>query len=222
MDGRILCISDIHGCYDKFCKLLDKVKYDSEKDTLILLGDYCDRGSKSMETYLLIDKLIKNGAIALMGNHDYILKKLIDNGNTYKALYEEYYINNGTDITIKDYYALDDNGRTIIKSVLNRLLPYYVLNDYIFVHSGVNPNFPLEENDQYEMLWYREEFYKYPSYKNKIVVFGHTATSKIDYRNNLTIWYDKKHNDKIGIDCACVYGGRLACLDITNQREYYV
>lgn len=47
MKNRTLVISDIHGCYDAFNKLLGKVHYDSAKYQLILLGDYIDRGDVS-------------------------------------------------------------------------------------------------------------------------------------------------------------------------------
>ena len=39
-------ISDIHGEYDKFMELLDKIKL-KETDTLYVLGDILDRGTAS-------------------------------------------------------------------------------------------------------------------------------------------------------------------------------
>ena len=41
-------ISDIHGCYEQYMKLLDKIHF-SERDTLYLLGDLVDRGPEPME-----------------------------------------------------------------------------------------------------------------------------------------------------------------------------
>ena len=43
-------ISDIHGCYEEYIKLLEKINF-SEDDTLYILGDICDRGEKPMEVY---------------------------------------------------------------------------------------------------------------------------------------------------------------------------
>ena len=40
---------DIHGCFDKFMKLLKKIKF-SEKDNLYIIGDVIDRGPKPIET----------------------------------------------------------------------------------------------------------------------------------------------------------------------------
>ena len=52
--GKIFAIGDIHGCYDKLRRLMERLPYDPERDTLVFLGDYIDRGSQSKEviTYL--------------------------------------------------------------------------------------------------------------------------------------------------------------------------
>ncbi|WP_308860236.1 metallophosphoesterase [Paenibacillus radicibacter] len=68
---RRLVISDIHGCYDEFIRLLGKVFYNHKEDQLILLGDYCDRGKNSKKVIELIKYLNEEcGAIVLKGNHD--------------------------------------------------------------------------------------------------------------------------------------------------------
>ena len=41
-------ISDIHGCYNEFLSMLEKI-YFSESDNLVLAGDYIDRGKQSYE-----------------------------------------------------------------------------------------------------------------------------------------------------------------------------
>ena len=40
-------ISDIHGCYEEYIKLLEKIGF-SEDDTLYILGDIFDRGEKTI------------------------------------------------------------------------------------------------------------------------------------------------------------------------------
>ena len=40
----IYAISDIHGCYDMFLEMLDKIQFDETRDTLYILGDIMDRG----------------------------------------------------------------------------------------------------------------------------------------------------------------------------------
>ncbi|MBW2169638.1 MAG: metallophosphoesterase, partial [Deltaproteobacteria bacterium] len=44
---RIFVIGDIHGCLDMLKRLMDKIAWQPEKDRLIFLGDYIDRGENS-------------------------------------------------------------------------------------------------------------------------------------------------------------------------------
>ena len=43
-------IGDIQGCYDELRILLDKIKFKSEQDQLLICGDIINRGPKSLET----------------------------------------------------------------------------------------------------------------------------------------------------------------------------
>lgn len=223
---RILAISDPHGCYDKLVELINKIQYNPKNDKLVLLGDYVDRGKQSMETLLYVGELIKNGAVALMGNHDEIFKELLDNDSLESALNDNYYKSLGAYITIKDYLKLDQKDKNKVKSILSNLLPYYQIDKYIFSHAGVNAFVSLDMNSMDDLIWSREEFYNYKAYSGKICIFGHTPTTYL-YNDNVSslncgIWHDPIHKDKVGIDCACIFGGKLACIDLTNMKEYYV
>ena len=44
----IYAMSDLHGCYNKYIKMLDKINF-SEKDTLYVLGDIVDRGNGGID-----------------------------------------------------------------------------------------------------------------------------------------------------------------------------
>ena len=46
---RILAVGDIHGMYDKLIALIEQVQFSPVEDLLIFLGDYIDRGPKSLE-----------------------------------------------------------------------------------------------------------------------------------------------------------------------------
>ena len=51
-------------------RVLTKVNYDSVSDSLILLGDYVDRGPASRRVVEAVIKLVADGAVALYGNHE--------------------------------------------------------------------------------------------------------------------------------------------------------
>ena len=61
-------MSDIHGCYDELMKMLEKIQFSSD-DTLIIAGDYMDRGSQSLE---MLDWILDtpDNVILIKGNHD--------------------------------------------------------------------------------------------------------------------------------------------------------
>ena len=61
-------ISDIHGCFDEFQAMLDKIRL-SESDRLILAGDYIDRGKQSLEMLRWLERCPAN-ITAIKGNHD--------------------------------------------------------------------------------------------------------------------------------------------------------
>ena len=60
-------ISDIHGMYNKFTELLNKIKL-KETDTLYILGDVLDRGPDPIKTLLKIMSM--PNAICMLGNHE--------------------------------------------------------------------------------------------------------------------------------------------------------
>ena len=61
-------VSDIHGEYDLFLKLLDKIGF-SDSDVLYVLGDMIDKGEKSVKT---VDFIRREPNIkAILGNHEY-------------------------------------------------------------------------------------------------------------------------------------------------------
>lgn len=63
-------ISDIHGCYSLFKKMLQKIRF-SPKDQLIIMGDYIDRGDQTLEMLKWIEKSsVQKNITCLCGNHD--------------------------------------------------------------------------------------------------------------------------------------------------------
>lgn len=61
-------ISDIHGCYNEFLSMLEKIRF-SGSDSLILAGDYIDRGKQSYEMLRWMEQCPPN-ILLLRGNHE--------------------------------------------------------------------------------------------------------------------------------------------------------
>jgi serine/threonine protein phosphatase 1 len=227
--GRILAISDIHGCYDEFCEMLNLVEYDSRNDQLILVGDYVDRGPNSKEVVDLVKSLVdEHGAIALKGNHDDMFVKhiLTDDEQNHSR-----HLRNGGFATFQSYYGLDwdlhelDKAKNYILhhyfhhiEFLRDLAYYHETERYIFVHAGINPlHEDWKDTSHEEMIWIRESFFAHPTQTDKKVIFGHTPCIKLHGKED--VWFG---GDKLGIDGACVFGHQLNCLEINeNGYKYY-
>ena len=61
-------ISDIHGCFDEFQRILKEINF-SEYDRLYLAGDYIDRGEQSYEMLRWLEDCPEN-VLPIKGNHD--------------------------------------------------------------------------------------------------------------------------------------------------------
>ena len=65
----IYAMSDLHGCYDKYIKMLEKINF-GDDDTLYILGDIVDRGPDGIK--ILQDVMKRKNVVALRGNHDFL------------------------------------------------------------------------------------------------------------------------------------------------------
>lgn len=206
MENKIYAIGDIHGCYNEMMELLDKLPELGKHDKVVFLGDYIDRGPDSYKVVKHLIELSKDDRyICLKGNHeDMMLKAQID-------LYSEiFWHKNGGKATENSYKncPIPDNHLNFY----NNLKLYYETPDYIFVHAGINPRYPMNEQVEEDLLWIRYEFInceKLPT--DKIVVFGHTPFIKPFIKDN-----------KIGVDTGCFAGYSLSCIELPSKRVYSV
>ncbi|CAD2074688.1 metallophosphoesterase family protein [Phocicoccus pinnipedialis] len=219
---RTLVISDIHGELNLFNELLEKVNYDKDKDQLILLGDYIDRGPYSKQVIERVRSLREDGAITLIGNHEVMLLETVE-GNEYGR---ERYRKNGGLQTVQSYdnsiidFRLPDVPEFYDHVEFIRSLDlYYETDEYIFVHAGVVPGKTLEESTRDELVWIRDKFFnEYTG--NKTVIFGHTPTSRIRGEKDNAPYFGE--NNIIGIDGGAVFGQQLNCLILPDKTYEYV
>ena len=67
-------ISNIHGDYDRFKAMLEKISF-SDRDVMYILGDTVDYGEKSME--LIGDISVRYNILPILGEHDLKAAKLL-------------------------------------------------------------------------------------------------------------------------------------------------
>ena len=184
--GRIIGISDIHGEYEKLCRVLEKIA-PKKDDTLVFMGDYIDRGKKSRE---VVDKIIdmKNvcNCVYLTGSHEYAMLH---------AKSDEYYNylfwNYGGDATAESYGGFD-NIMKVHGNFFNSLKFYHIIGKYLFIHAGVRIGVPLEEQSEEDMVYIRSAFYTKRHHLPYKIIFGHTEFDS-----------PQVQADKICIDTGC-------------------
>ena len=67
-------VSDIHGCYEEFMELMEKISF-SDEDELYVLGDAMDRGPEPIR--VLQELMCRPNAFYIMGNHDLMFLTVI-------------------------------------------------------------------------------------------------------------------------------------------------
>jgi serine/threonine protein phosphatase 1 len=207
-------IGDIHGCLNKLEQLWARIVPRPDKDQLVFLGDYIDRGedSSGVLDYLLQLKETYADTIFLMGNHEKMFMDFL--AGVDRALF----IYNGGESTLRSYIGRIDNFWRNTQGIsdeealnllvperhrafLQELHPYYETENYIMVHAGLKHGVPLEQQSQDDLVWIREEFIYSEEDFGKTIVFGHTPFVRPLVLEN-----------KIGIDTGAVYGNSLTCL----------
>jgi len=200
---RLVAIGDIHGCLDKLERLLQRIPVNWEKDTIIFLGDYIDRGPNSkgvLDLLISLKELYGENVIFLKGNHEAMFQDYL------KGYDRSFFLVNGGRATLLSY-GVDPEAFEDLKLPLEhqRFLEQLVLfketDDYFFVHAGVRPGIPLNKQLPQDLLWIRGSFVESNYNWGKRIIFGHTVFS-----------LPRVEENKIGIDTGAVYGGRLTAL----------
>lgn len=229
----VYVISDIHGEYEAFTDLLEKVNF-SEKDELYVLGDCIDRGEKSIE--VLYEMMMRPNIYPILGNHEFMalrnLKRLvkeITDENCDEILSNEsikellLWQNDGGSKTIKQFTELNMQERNDIIEYLGEFALYdeILVNNksFVLVHAGLD-NFSVKKRlEEYTLseLIFKAPDYEKVYFKDRYLVTGHLPTiTTIGNMGSVII-----KNNHIAIDCGKVFGGRLAMVCLNTFDIYY-
>ena len=205
---RSFIIGDIHGCLGMLKCLIEKIDWHPDRDGLIFLGDYIDRGEDSKGVIdLLIDLQNRSSNVhLLMGNHEDLFLKYLEGED------EVSFLLNGGDSTLKSY-SINGTIRIPIDHVsfLKSLKIMSEIDDYYIVHAGFKPGVDIREQSQEDCLWIRDPFIFSDYDFGKKIIFGHTP-----FYSPLLM------DNKIGLDTGAVYGNMLTCLEIPSIKFHSV
>ena len=183
-------VSDIHGYYELFLRLLEKIGF-SDADELYVLGDVIDKGKDSVR---LIKHIMEAENIhMIIGNHEHSLLY------EYHSLMEDSPEDFGAVLDrLQSRFERDDERLTFEMLDWLERLPYYIEGeDFIAVHAGI----PVDSTGRVispadalpEQLIY-DRVFKDPTFAprgDKCVIFGHTPTMYISEKA-VILAYKKK------------------------------
>ena len=210
--GKVFVIGDIHGCLDMLDRLMDTIDWHPDRDRLIFLGDYIDRGEnpRGVVDYVLALTRCSPHVECLIGNHETMFLDYL-NGKD-----EELYFRNGGWSTLKSY-GMDKEVKenSLVPSehmaFFHSLKPYIELEDYYIVHAGFRPGVEIEQQSLEDMVWIRDPFIHARYDFGKRVIFGHTP-----------FYAPLVMDGKIGLDTGAVMGNTLTCLELPEMRFHSV
>ena len=224
-------MSDIHGRYDLFLQMLEKIRFSGE-DTLYLLGDVIDRGPDGIK--LLLDVMKRSNVIPFLGNHEDMFYRVIrklgkpctpEEKTAVTETMSNWVVNNGGNTTWASYRALTEPERKAILEYLESFTVYQEVEVggtvFLLSHAGVGawtPEKDPEDCSLHDFLW-GETDYDRVYYKDKYLVTGHTPTGLIDPAFTGKII---RKNNHIAIDCGAVFVGTLGCFCLETMEEIYV
>lgn len=215
-------IADLHGRLDLLERAFTEITAHagSSEYKIITLGDYIDRGPRSMQVIETLrdaqdGSQMGSQLICLQGNHEAMMVESI-----IKPLMPNWWVGNGGDTTLSSYgwggapYSINSYD-VVPKAHLNWIstLPtYYETEKQVFVHAGIpDDKLPLEKQTKLEgyhgeikMQWMLYNPTDMGGYKGKHVVHGHHQ-----FEDGPHEWKGSKRGGRTDLDTYAWKTGRL-------------
>ncbi|GHA37042.1 serine/threonine protein phosphatase [Devosia pacifica] len=225
---KVYAVGDTHGRFDLLQALLAMIVKDAgehaEACLIVMLGDYIDRGGTSADVLEWASNPASSPLprICLAGNHEQLMAEFMQQPDVASP----WLANGGIDTLIS--YGLDPDevlgAPEAIEAALVRAIPmrhrsfvecaptYLAVPGALFVHAGVRPAVPLDQQTDHDLLWIRKEFSARTEELDMRVVHGHTPGAEP--------YLSAK---RICVDTGAYHSGILtaACLS-SNDEPYFL
>lgn len=225
---RVYAVGDIHGRLDLFERLIALIEVDDfergrMETMVVLLGDLVDRGPDSAG---VLDRARRWGRQRnvrfIAGNHEEMFLASFERDEALR-----HFLRYGGKETLLSYpidqKTYDRATLTELREIMPLLVPaehiafmramesYVRIGDYLFVHAGIRPGIPIEEQQRTDLCWIRGEFLDDASDHGFVVVHGHTITDAVD----------AKHN-RIGIDTGAFSSDCLTAIGLEGTERWFL
>jgi serine/threonine protein phosphatase 1 len=216
---RVYAIGDIHGCDAQLGNLHEIIAEDFSRrpiDAAVLLhiGDYVDRGA---DTAGVLRRLLRGPPVEalqvvnLVGNHDETMLHALSGD---RAAATDWLFAGGRP-ALESYGIDPDSSRESWSEnvppehldFLRGLALTHREGGYFFVHGGIRPGVPLDQQAREDLLRMRQPFLYSEMDFGAVVVHGHSPVKEPVVRHN-----------RIAIDTGAVFGGKMTCVVLEGER----
>ncbi len=234
----IYVCSDLHGRYDQYAALLNRI-FLRPDDTLYILGDVIDRGPDGVK--ILRDMMARPNVVPILGNHEFnaalclpwLMEEITDQSLSQLsaarlATLQEWLVNGG-EPTLRALRELTGEERQEILDYLREMELYAQVDaggrTFVLVHAGLDhfePEKPLEDYELGDFLFCRPRPDR-DFYQDRYLVYGHTPTRLLRERlGEPPVDQILRRGRQIAIDCGCGFGGSLGCLCLDTLEGLYI
>jgi len=211
--SKLIVYGDIHGCYDEFISLRNKVN-PNKNDIEVCVGDVITKGKDSIK---VLRYLQKNNIRSVLGNHEDKFIRFL-----------EHQQNNN-----KNPIILDDDEQNIVDNLnendmqyLKKMPLFLRFENITVLHGGLQNHHVLnvltkKEKSKILRMRYLDKNGNFLSYDKEnedsifwadiyngnqgFIVYGHHWFNEV-----------KRNKNSIGVDTGCVYGNKLSAAIFEN------
>lgn len=231
ISSPVYAIGDVHGRADLLHALIDVIIHDSRSSSdrphLVFLGDYIDRGFQSREVLSTLIELGRDDAfetVFLKGNHEQAMLRFLHDHKIGPD-----WANFGGRETLISYGISPPKSvnaveewqeiqKELVQTIPNQHVEFlenlavsHKIGPYGFVHAGVKPGVPYEQQTDEDRMWIRDEFLNAKDKEDLFIVHGHTPVNApySDHR-------------RVNVDTGAYFTGRLTAVKIQGDKMSFL
>lgn len=224
----IYAIGDIHGQLDKLRTAhelieADRAREGTQEAPVIHVGDLVDRGPDSAGVVgMLAELAARDPRIhVLLGNHDALFLEFLATrpGRWSDPPYlsagiggRDTLASYGLDTTLPAR-RLHDAAREAVPQTHRRFLAelprLHETEVCIFVHAGIQPGVPLDQQNPADLIWIRDPFLFDTRDHGRLVVHGHTPVDRVEH-----------HGNRLAIDTGAAWDGALSAVVLEGREAW--
>lgn len=231
---RTYAIGDIHGHLDLLREVHGWIAADMARHgaaPIVHIGDLVDRGPdcRGVIEYLAAGIAAGQDWVVLKGNHDRLFTGYLRDANWQdpglRADLSYLHPRIGGAATLASYGVKNAADRPLAPVHAEAVLavpqahwdfletrPSWLRRgEVIYVHAGIRPGIPLEEQAETDLVWIRKDFLEDSRDHGALVVHGHTAIDRPTHYGN-----------RVNIDSSAAYGGPLSAVVLEGRQVFHL